>query len=106
MIAMHAAQQERLQTTIPAELEELPRVRQFRDGILHLLQLRMEPDFKLRHRNIRQITFIKLGEGKAKLAPKLLNRQFGNASLAEHIVSGTPNRGQIIDQRPRPVEDD
>ncbi len=54
---------------------------------------------------MRGVFVVKRCEGKAKFRAKFLEGYFGAIRLCQDIVRGFPDRGQIIHERPGPVED-
>src|SRR4051812_22790577 len=106
MVAVHGAEQKRAEFARAAELQKIARVREFADGVLHLLEAAMEPTFQLRQRNMRNVALVKNSEWQAKFRSKLFQAHLGALRLGQHIVGRLPNGGQIIYQCARPVEDD
>jgi hypothetical protein len=66
----------------------------------------VKPVFKLRHRDVRRVPVVKLGERQGKFRAELFQRHLGFAGLREDKIRGFQNGGQIVHQSPGPVEDD
>src|SRR6266545_475721 len=66
----------------------------------------VKPLFELIQGNVRDVAIVKLFVRQAKLGAKPFQRQFGNARPPEDVVARLPDRGQIIHEGSRPVEDD
>ena len=92
----NSAQQERPQPPLPAEDEELPRVRQRYHGCLGVLEMAVKPFLELIQRYVRHIAVIKLLVGQAELGAKPVERHLGNAGSAEDMIVCLPDGGQII----------
>ena len=103
---MHGAQQERAQLARPAELQELARVRQRADRVLHLPEPAVKPVLQLRQRDVRHVLVVEDRERQAKLGAELLQGHLRPLGLRQHVIGRLPDRGQIVHQRARPVEDD
>ena len=89
-----------------AKFQKLPRVRQFDDGSLRRLYLRVEPGLQLRHRHVRRVAVVEFRERQGKLRAELSQRHRGPAGLREDKVGRLQHGGQIVHQSPRPVEND
>ena len=81
-------------------------MRQLANRVLHLLESAVEPGFQLRQGHVRHMAFVEDCEGEAKLGPELFEAYFRALRLAEDIIRRLPDRGQIVHERARPVEDD
>ena len=106
MFFVNGAQQERAEFLGAAEFEELAGVRQFADRILGLPEAGVEPFLELRHRHMRRVAVVEIGERQGKLGAEFVERHFGAARLREDKIGRLQNGGQIVHQRARPVKDD
>ena len=106
IVAMHRAQQECAQLARPAELQELARVRQGADRILHLAKTVVEPLLQLGQRNVRHVPVVKDRERETELRAELFQAHLRPRRLRQHVIGGLPDRRQVVHQGARPVEDD
>src|SRR5689334_18120640 len=74
VISMDRAEEKCAKSFRPAELEELARMRQLADGILHLPEPAVKPGFQLRKRHVWDEALVKAGERQAKLSAECLER--------------------------------
>jgi hypothetical protein len=79
---------------------------QFADCALGALELGVEPFFKLRHRHMRRMAIVKLGEGQGKLGAKFFDRHFGFAGLRQNKIGRLEHGRQIVHERAGPIEND
>jgi len=70
MVAVDRAQQKRAQFARAAKLQKLAGMRQLADRILRLLKAGVEPDLKLRQRDMGHVPLVKNRERQAKLRPE------------------------------------
>src|SRR4051812_18602372 len=66
----------------------------------------MKPNFELLHRDVRRKFVVELSERQTELGTKFFQRDFRKSRLLENVVGRFPDRGQIIHQSSRPIEDD
>src|ERR1039458_4745899 len=105
VVAVDGAQQESAQLARTAKLQELARVGKRADRSLHLPESAVKPSFQLRQRNVRHVTVIENREGQAKLGAELLQAHLRPLGLHQNVVGRLPYGGQVVHERPRPVED-
>ena len=100
------AEEEGSQPALAAELQEVPREGQGNDGVLHLAEALVKPALQLRQRHVRDMALIEGTEGQLKLGTEPVQRHLGDTGHAEDVVRRVPHGGEVVHQRPGPVEDD
>jgi 23S rRNA pseudouridine2457 synthase len=105
VFGVDGAQQKRAKFSGAAKFQKVARVRQFGHGSLRLPEAVMKPVFKLRQRDVRRVTVVKLRERQGKFRAELFARHFGFARLRQNKIGRLQNGGQIVNQSAGPVED-
>src|SRR5258708_32930143 len=86
MTAVHGAQKKGPQTTLAAEFEKVPRVRQFRDEMLRGAKTLVEPGLDPLRRRRGEKAPVEPVERQAELGLKLRPGQGPQARLGENVI--------------------
>ena len=106
MVGVDGAQEKRAEFFGTAKFQKFARMWQFGHGSLRTFEFGVKPVFKLRHRHVRRVAVVKLGEWQRKLRAELFQRHLRPTCLRQNKIRGLQDGGQIVHQSPGPVEDD
>ena len=106
MIAMHRAQKKSAEFLRAAKFEKVTRVRQRAHGVLCLPETVVKPAFQLQQRHVRRVAVVKILERQGKLRAELIQRHLRTPRPGQDEIRCLQNGGQIVHQRPGPVEND
>ena len=103
---MDGAQQECPAPLVPAKLQEAACVRQLPYLVLNLAKPAMVPLLQLRRVHMGGEALVKALEGQGELQAEPVEGHGLHPGLLKNVVGGGPDRGQIVDQGARPIEND